>query len=104
MLPADVDRLIAREENRQLDLWGIQDHPDGTGLHEWQRVRAARAKLQCDYKAQRGRVTWSDIFLEEAFEVDAESEPAKLIEELVQVAAVAKQWIKAIHRREITNG
>ncbi len=42
---------------------------------------------------------WRDILLEEVFEALAEEEPKELRKELVQVAAVAAQWVEAIDRR-----
>ncbi|TIH26025.1 NUDIX hydrolase, partial [Subtercola vilae] len=42
---------------------------------------------------------WQDILLEEVFEAFAESDTSKLRTELIQVAAVAQQWVEAIDRR-----
>lgn len=49
--------------------------------------------------AEHGGLTWRHILAEEMFEALAESDPAKLRAELVQVAAVAVQWVEAIDRR-----
>lgn len=88
-----------RNERRLQDVqWGDQNHPDGTGrLGDKQSADAARES--CDVLAESGRVTWRDILAEEFREALAESEPDKLRAELVQVAAVAVNWIEAIDRR-----
>jgi len=52
-----------------------------------------------DVAAAFGRVSWADILLEEVFEALAEDDPAALRVELIQVAAVAVQWVEAIDRK-----
>lgn len=105
---------VQAEENRQDAKWGEQNHPDGTGpdvpvladlLRDgtdaaWLAVQATEAT---DVKARDGAVTWRDILLEEVFEALAESSPEKLRTELVQVAAVAAQWVKAKDRQAVTS-
>lgn len=107
-------RVLAevRIERVRQDLkWGEQNHPDGTGAD----IRVLRStdvnldlrtghELADIFKAKcrsnrLGRDTWRDILLEEVFEVMAESDPAPLRAELIQVAAVAVQWVEAIDRR-----
>ncbi|HYF53037.1 MAG TPA: hypothetical protein VEA41_02135 [Salinarimonas sp.] len=44
-------------------------------------------------------MTYSQILAEEVAEALAESDPMLLRAELVQVAAVAVQWVEAIDRR-----
>ena len=64
-------------------------------LAEW-------AKARTDAAAQRGgdgSVTFEHILTEEWAEAMAESDPDALRAELVQVAAVAVQWIEAIDIR-----
>jgi hypothetical protein len=60
---------VQDERRRQDAKWGEQNHPDGT------------------------------IALEEVFEALVETDPAKLRDELLQVAAVAVAWVEAIDRR-----
>lgn len=98
---------VAAERGRQDQKWGEQNHPDGTGKRIWPALfrlpmdeSAGIAKAQVDLDASRGRSTYAGILLEEVFEVMAESDPQALREELVQVAAVAVQWVEAIDRRE----
>lgn len=89
---------ILEERLRQEDQWGEQNHPDGTGgnaglLAEWAREACQRA-------AASGTVTWQHILLEEVYEAFAETDPAALRAELIQVAAVAAAWAEAIDRRQ----
>jgi hypothetical protein len=111
-----VIQEIRSERARQDAKWGEQNHPDGTGpsvmvlegvehytndelsdapAHDL----AHGATLATDISAGGGTVTWRDILLEETFEALAEDDPQKLRTELVQVAAVATQWVEAIDRR-----
>ncbi len=108
---------VARERVRQTEKHGDQSHlPDGTGPYEQPLIgngasplqpdgtAVARwlawwAKRETDRAARHGAVTFRDILLEEVFEALAESDPAALRTELVQVAAVAVQWVEAIDAR-----
>jgi hypothetical protein len=107
---------VARERTEQTAKWGEQNHPDGTGpqktvldgigLRSGQMALARPgahslayfAKLTTDQRAEEGRVTWADILLEEVFEALAEADPVRLRKEIVQVAAVAVQWVEKIDR------
>ena len=90
----------AREElYRQLEKWGVQNHPDGTGM-TGDIARADSARYLADFAAEKGSLTWRDILTEEVYEALAEEDPVRLREELIQVAAVALQWADAIDRRE----
>lgn len=97
--PAAIRELIA-ERARQDAKWGPQNHPDGTGgpgrIHD-----ADEARAECKRQFAEGTGTWLDILDEEVAEAYAESDPAKLRAELIQVAAVAVAWIEAIDRRPI---
>jgi hypothetical protein len=98
---------ILRERTRQDQKWGEQNHPDGTGpQHVWvftgpAAFVAESVRSECQRKAADGFCTWLDILLEEAAEAFAESDSAKLREELIQVAAVAVSWVEAIDRRAL---
>jgi alpha-D-ribose 1-methylphosphonate 5-triphosphate synthase subunit PhnH len=113
----DAEEAIAvevlRERDRQDAKWGEQNHPDGTGVHvlafddfghatlvemtgPW---IAEVAKVNTDEAAKAGTVTWGHILFEEVTEAFAEDDPEKLRTELIQVAAVAQQWVGAIDRR-----
>jgi len=91
-------REIAGERERQDSLWGIQHHPDGTKPVPYGDL-AETYRRSCDIAARENRVTWRHILFEEAFEAFAETEPAKLRKELLQVAAVVVAWIEDIDQR-----
>lgn len=89
---------VASEHERQNVKWGEQNHPDGTGSSMYKGL-ADTHKVLCSAAASKGLCTWRHILQEEVAEAFAESDPVRLREELVQVAAVAVQWIEAIDRR-----
>lgn len=60
---------------------------------------ANQARTATDTHAKDGVLTRTDILLEEVFEALAEDAPARLRTELIQVAAVAVQWVEAIDTR-----
>lgn len=92
---------IEAERKRQLEKWGNQNGKrlDGTG-HALYVYNAAEYQRQNDARAEAGRkAVWAKVLLEETFEALAETDPAALREELVQVAAVATAWIEDIDSR-----
>lgn len=93
----NVTKEIEAEREAQDVRWGEQNHPDGTS--ETFTSRADEARATADLEANLGSLTWRHILEEEVAEAFAESDPAKLRAELVQVAAVATNWIEAIDRR-----
>ncbi|WAC65166.1 hypothetical protein OVA14_07135 [Agrococcus sp. SL85] len=107
---------IADERERQNAKWGQQNHPDrrfgdrpllaianclrsGDPATVSSAALAGAAKRATNEEARRGSITWQDILLEEVFEAFAELDDEALRTELVQVAAVATQWVEAIDRR-----
>lgn len=94
----EVLQEIRAERARQTERWGEQNHPDGTG-GVFRRHAAAVARNAYQDAVRYGTLTYRDILEEEVAEAFAEEDPAKLRAELVQVAAVAVQWIEAIDRR-----
>lgn len=91
----DVDAELQRQDN----LWGDQSHlPNGTG-GEANRELADHARRLADSKHHIGTLTFADILQEEFYEALAEEDEVKLETELIQVAAVASQWVKAIRSR-----
>ena len=88
---------VLAERVRQDAKWGEQNHPDGTGLRA-DAAMAALAKADCDRAARDGELTYRHILDEEVCEAFAETDPAKLRVELVQVAAVAVAWIEKLDR------
>ncbi|MFD7705617.1 NUDIX hydrolase [Streptomyces sp. NPDC059786] len=91
---ADVDA----ERQRQLAKWGEQHHPDGTGQYP-ETIDADVARMACQNAAEGGYLDWLHILREEVAEALAESDPARLRTELVQVAAVCSAWIADLDAR-----
>jgi len=89
---------VSEERALQDERWGEQNHPDGTGDYP-EIIDADIAKMACQDAAAGGYLTWTHILREEVAEAFAETAPESLRAELVQVAAVAVQWIQAIDRR-----
>lgn len=87
---------VWEERERQDKKWGQQDHPDGTGRPGSKELADYYRKV-CSANSEGGD-NWQDILTEEVFEAFAETEKAKLRNELVQVAAVATAWIEKIDR------
>lgn len=100
---------VYAELERQYEKWGPQNHPNGTGPNSIlyfveesrdssavQMLRSCRAANERAVEA--GKLTWSLILLEEVLEAQMESDPQRLHEELIQVAAVAVQWALKIKR------
>jgi hypothetical protein len=90
---------VAAERLRQDAKWGEQNHPDGTGITPEQQKLADVARSMCQQVFAEGRGDWAHVLMEEVREALAESDPAKLRVELVQVAAVSVAWIEALDRR-----
>ena len=97
MSTAKVMAQIAAERQRQDVKWGEQNHPDGTGL-KYDVLMADVAKRACQANGP-DEDNWRDVLAEEVYEAFAETDPAKLRAELIQVAAVAAAWVEAIDRR-----
>lgn len=90
---------VAAERRAQDDKWGWDRNlPDGTG-GPVMRSEAERMRARCQFLTENGGEDWRAILLEEVYEALAEEDPAKLRNELIQVAAVAVVWVEAIDRR-----
>jgi hypothetical protein len=88
---------VREEMRRQHAKFGPQNHPDGTGrLGDQEAADEARAACKANGPEQDN---WRDILYEEVREAFAETEPAALLNELLQIEAVARQWRMAIRRR-----
>lgn len=94
----EMGNLTRIERLRQLELWGEQNHPDGSSTNN--DGIATMAKVSCEQAFAEGRGTWLDILLEEVMEASAEEDEDALVTELIQVAAVAESWADAIRRRQ----
>ncbi|MEV0612465.1 hypothetical protein AB0I81_04005 [Nonomuraea sp. NPDC050404] len=100
-VPGSLARVLAEvaaERAAQDRRFGMQVLPDGTGgdaaAFESDLTRRLTGKA-----AEAGALTWRHILEEEVMEAFAESDPRRLREELVQVAAVAVKWAQALDRR-----
>lgn len=101
---------VVKEQQRQVDKWGKQSHPDFTknpllppNLAVMMSPTASCAKSVCDSKASRGEVSWNDIFIEECLEAAEEAKKGDvqaLRKELIQVAAVCCSWIDDIDQKQ----
>ncbi len=110
---------IDAERARQIAKFGDQRHPDGTGdaamfgmpmasiaqmlkgINDELRPSSHALWIAADGSQPVGAVRpqWLPIFLEEVFEAAAETDPAKLRAELLQVAAVCSAWVSDLDRR-----
>lgn len=96
----DFAEEIDAERRRQITKFGDQlDLPDGTG-RIGDRNTADYYRDACQRAADSGVLTDRDVLLEEVYEAMAESDPALLRAELIQVAAVCAKWIYKIDHRE----
>lgn len=89
---------VGLERTKQDQRWGEQNHPDGTG--EVYAHLSVFYRSVCDRKTALREVSWKDIFLEEVYEAVSESDEDRLRHELIQVAAVAVEWVESIDRRK----
>ena len=108
-----LDRVLGQvweERERQHEKFKEQNWPDGTGtLVDLSIARARTPESAADAAkdltgawARIGLLTWKDILVEELFEALAETDPAKLREELIQVAGVAVAWVEKLDRHAVT--
>lgn len=87
------------ERSRQLAKFGDQQHLDGTGAEHYVGMAdEARDNVEL-FVAQHSGPEWALVLLEEVYEALAESDPARLRAELIQVAAVCAAWVSDIDRR-----
>ena len=100
-LTKTVLQQVADERARQDNRFGIQDHPiiavnrpghnpDFFGM----------VAQECKEDWAEGVRDWATILLEEVYEALAETDPKRIREELVQVAAVAAAAIESLDRRK----
>lgn len=90
---------MKRDKNRLK--WGEQNHPNGTGPNPDRIARRAAAQTLVDQGMKNGTVTYNNILLEEVAELACESDDAKVLAELLDVAAVAQDWADSILRRQM---
>lgn len=85
--------MLRVERESQMQKWGVQRHPDGTG-GEMAAKFAEQWKTVCDIKNSLDNDDWATIAAEEFFEVLAETDPDKLLNEVTQLTAVGLAWME----------
>lgn len=93
--------LAERDRQRAKGFGDDQDFDDVHTSREALQVEEANARDVCDRAAERGVVSWEHILREEVAEVLSASSPDDRYEELLQVAAVAVRWARAIRMRSL---
>ncbi|WP_051779349.1 hypothetical protein [Streptomyces sp. NRRL S-241] len=97
---------VDAERGRQLQKFGDQRHPDGSGptlgflgrtIDEYVTVLKAAADRHNAHDP--ASTPWVLILLEEVFEAAAEDDRARLRAELIQAAAVIQAWVSDLDRR-----
>lgn len=106
----NVLEKVFEERNRQVERYGHNDDKvDGTGPKSaWLSpligeisAQAIEERLREGYEKDGGDggVTWMHLVREEIAESFAESDPDRLEEELLQVAALCVSWVETIQKR-----
>jgi hypothetical protein len=98
---------VEHERFEQHAKWGEQNHANGTGCDRRLDIFALNPDLtreRCERAFKDGAGTYAHILVEEVAEALAESDPAKLRAELLQIAAVAVQWIEKLDRDAARGG
>lgn len=99
---------VLRERRRQFLRWGLQDHPsvpEPAGPHRrppWVTLGVPSEQVaRHDYEIAEamGRLTYGHIATEEFAEVIGAEDDEHRRVELIQLVAVALQWVDAIDRR-----
>jgi len=85
---------VRDERIRQNEKWGVQHWPllgagEQKDRHHYESVAAFYQNKLSAARPEAGEITWHDILMEEVAEVFAEADHRLIIEELIQVAAVA---------------
>lgn len=105
-----VMQEVIAERARQFARYGTNDDlPDGTGPEtRWlgpysgDSAEVVEQRLRDDYEDFEeavGKPTWLHLIREEVAESFKESDPARLREELIQVAALCVSWVETLDTR-----
>lgn len=105
---------VLEERARQVEKWGVQNHPsfdkrltvwDGGAKPEsmaaqYEIPSEKRAKFLCQWAEKNGDLTWMHIAVEELAEAcgACNDKPARLREELIQLQAVLLAWVACLDR------
>lgn len=106
----EVLTKVAQERERQMAQYGDNaDLEDGTSpgrrwlapysIHPASAIQHIFRKEYEVYSAEHGLPTWMHLVREEVAEAFQESDPARLAEELIQVAALCVSWVETLNRR-----
>lgn len=96
---------VQHERNRQDEIFGEQNHPIiaddefSAESREYYADQAELWKLANTFRKAKGGLAWDGILLEEVCEALAETDPARVRAELIQVAAVAVAMIESLDRK-----
>lgn len=102
-VPQDVIGIlesVIEERDRAMGIFGVQSHPDGTGLNGAAKILADAAREETERAAKDGTLTWRHILMEEVREAFAETDLDRLDTELCQVQQVCLVWREHIARRK----
>jgi hypothetical protein len=89
--------------DRQIVLWGIQNHEDTHRKVDFWRRELSTARQINTENVEDNTLTWDYILMEEVYEALEQASlgnDEKLEEELLQAAAVIFSWAEAIRRRK----
>ena len=103
---------VIAERARQFSRYGSNDDlPDGSGPEtRWlgpysaDSAEVVERTLRNDYEEfeeEVGKPTWVHLIREEVAEAFAESDPERLREELIQVAALCVSWVETLDTRAL---
>lgn len=98
----DVLDDVMSERLRQIQKWGRQSLVSWTGPERNCANLGKNADIATriqTFNDTYGQPYWSHVLLEEVYEALSETDPEKLREELVQVAAVAVSWCEDIDQQ-----
>jgi hypothetical protein len=87
---------VARERQKQQEARNFEDGTDPALMVEAEEVGEAVAEL-----IETGAVTWHDLITAPFANMSAETDAGRLRAHLVEVAALAVEWIEAIDRRAV---
>lgn len=96
---AGVITAFNAERDRQNKLFPNQHLPNGTSADTFKRGEI-ESRRRVEEGIALGTLTWTDLFMEETYEVLAEEDRPKLRVELLQVMAICGRWVEDLDREE----
>ena len=79
----------------QLASYGVQEYPHGTGRPADRGV-ADQAHTHARQAAAAGTLSWRQLVMADMAEAFAQTDPARLRDELVHALGVAAAWVEAL--------